>query len=274
MFKKLKNKIKNISFRFIIIALIIIGTVGILFFLQQVEYYNIYPEKTNPGYNSFVNAFDKLSVIFGLITTILLFLGWVKNGHSNDFIEIIIKLDEKKFNKIKDEKIKTKFYKVEKWNAHKTGLLIQRKHFTRSEIQGVLNNINSLTRYDIEYMSSIEFYEQFKEVQNKKNKKEFDLYISENDNFEFIPLKSNKEDYKSVNSQIDKIVTDIKKIDLGNKDFIEDKIIDDIKKEVIDKIKKEYKEDLENNFPNISDKVTNKIKEEINNSKNNTNKAK
>lgn len=60
---------------------------------------------------------------------------------------------------------------------------IKRKEFSRSELNGVLGALEKDGKFNIDYFSTKEFFDQLNDVQ-KSNKDEFVIYLSDSDKFE------------------------------------------------------------------------------------------
>lgn len=60
---------------------------------------------------------------------------------------------------------------------------IKRKEFSRSELNGVLGALEKDGKFNIDYFSTKEFFDQLNDVQKSK-KEEFVIYLSNSDKFE------------------------------------------------------------------------------------------
>lgn len=101
-------------------------------------------------FTAVITWLDIITIVFGFITMIFTIWNWCTNRRWNNLleqdIEIVLKCGEKQY---------------------KLPHTVKRRHFTRSEIQGILGNCyQSSGRYNLPYLGKPEYSEAIRHIQN------------------------------------------------------------------------------------------------------------
>lgn len=139
--------------------------------------------------NKFISVIGIILLLIFINTSIWTsFDGLITTG---TLLAVIFNLAVNNQKKIEESQIIPIYFIVKETNIkYQLNLDIPRKDITRSEIQGLLSNFStdSTKRYNIDFMSDLEYLENIYQVQNNK-KHQLEIYISE------IELSGKKEGY-------------------------------------------------------------------------------
>lgn len=135
-----------------------------------------------------MSTFDQLIAWIDKITILITLVFTVWNWHSN-----------RKWNKKLEEDIKIELYNKQNDETYILPHTIRRRHFTRSEIQGLLGNYNGVGRYEIAYMASEDYPKAIDRVQNGDTNKLI-VYVDADDKFSAFPPKAENAVGSTVNS--------------------------------------------------------------------------